>query len=754
MADVSIIIPIYNAQDYMDKCLESVMEQTYSDIEILLINDGSTDGSLEKCKEWAEKDNRIICIDKENEGLGPTRNLGIRSASSDFITFCDPDDWYDVQFVEKMLKKQRDTDADIVTCGRYQYDGTRNKTVRTIIPTANSVFSGFWEYWDWVLVNSFCVKLLRRSLFIDNDVWLPPYYGEDTAVQYFILTVAKRVEVLKEPLYYYWFNRGDSINNSTKRHASYTTRVLKYGWELFKKAGIFEHYKRQLLNEAYFIIGNQYSKIKDDAQYTREWLNGCIETIKEYFGDMLSEGVELVSNGRYVPRIIVSLTSYTKRIPSIHNTFETLFSQTRKADRIILWLSEEELPRGRENLPQTLLDYCKKGLEIHWCNENLKPHKKYFHVMQLFPEDIIITVDDDVIYDETMIEVLYNSYKRFPKAVSAMRTHIMTFDDKKISPYNRWKLESSEIMNIPSMHLFATGAGGILYPPLCMHQELYNHENILKTALLADDIWLKVMQVMRSTPVVCATAFEPLAYVENTQDSTLWHYNAGGGNDEQLSNVLSIYDGYFGASDTLTSRIYADYIKKGKTLSTFKTRNTFTHTRIFSFLLIIAVAVNIVQFRSIETDIRAYREGSIALENHPITDIYQRTFSETPGYRFLYGLAFAVSEVSDRANLILPPDFKFFHYYIEDLVFFGNLGGIERLDYDHMTFIGEIDLSAYIVRTNEDRENDWQFRIMVNSDRAKATEFIMIRWNDGTVVLVDTSLLPADKLEELREMRR
>ena len=87
MASVSIIVPVYNVEEYLDRCLKSITNQTYSNIEIILINDGSTDKGGIICEEWAEKDNRIVYITKENQGLSPTRNLGIDIASAEFVAF-------------------------------------------------------------------------------------------------------------------------------------------------------------------------------------------------------------------------------------------------------------------------------------------------------------------------------------------------------------------------------------------------------------------------------------------------------------------------------------------------------------------------------------------------------------------------------------------------------------------------------------------------------------------------------------------
>lgn len=103
MADVSVIIPVYNVEPYLERCLRSVVEQTFSDIEILCIDDGSTDHSLKILKKWVRKDSRITVFHKENGGISSARNLGIDNARSSYLLFVDSDDWIEKDTVESAL---------------------------------------------------------------------------------------------------------------------------------------------------------------------------------------------------------------------------------------------------------------------------------------------------------------------------------------------------------------------------------------------------------------------------------------------------------------------------------------------------------------------------------------------------------------------------------------------------------------------------------------------------------------------------
>ena len=111
---VSVIIPIYNAEKYMNRCIDAVLNQKYKNIEVILINDGSVDSSKKICQKYCEKDNRVICISKNNEGVSKARNAGIKIATGKYLCFIDADDWIDIEYVEEYVLCAEDRDADLV----------------------------------------------------------------------------------------------------------------------------------------------------------------------------------------------------------------------------------------------------------------------------------------------------------------------------------------------------------------------------------------------------------------------------------------------------------------------------------------------------------------------------------------------------------------------------------------------------------------------------------------------------------------
>lgn len=226
------------------------------------------------------------------------------------------------------------------------------------------------------------------------------------------------------------------------------------------------------------------------------------------------------------PLLIVSFTSYPARIHAVPQVLESLYAQSMKPDRILLWLAEEQFPNHDADLPKTLIEDAAAGkFELRWCDD-LGSHKKYFYAMQEYPEDIIVTVDDDNIYHPDMLIVLYESYLRYPEAVSAMIVNLILFDENNNPvPPTEWLYDFRQLQ-VPSMQLFATGAAGILYPPGCLDKRAFDKTTIqsklvAEDTCCSDDPWLKANQALAGTPVVLASSRIMKRVILNTQEKAL-----------------------------------------------------------------------------------------------------------------------------------------------------------------------------------------------------------------------------------------
>ena len=248
-----------------------------------------------------------------------------------------------------------------------------------------------------------------------------------------------------------------------------------------------------------------------------------------------------------VKKLIVSLTSYPARINTVGTVVENLYTQTRLPDAVLLWLAREQFPNGEEDLPNYLRNLMSQDkVTVRWCDD-LKSHKKYFYTLQEFTDDLVVTVDDDLLYPETMLENLYQCYLRHPETVSTVRAHLMIFtEDGTLMPYRDWIQETDVCLDQPSMQLFATGGAGTLYPGGIFKPELFNKEAITETCLMADDLWLKAMALLSDVPVVVAQEFEDLRYIPGSQVEALYHQNVDSyANETQWGQISAWVDAHY-----------------------------------------------------------------------------------------------------------------------------------------------------------------------------------------------------------------
>ena len=231
--------------------------------------------------------------------------------------------------------------------------------------------------------------------------------------------------------------------------------------------------------------------------------------------------------------VVVSLTSYPARLPQLHLVIRSLLHQKLAPREIVLYLGNDTRD---EDIPSSLRELEKYNFTIKTGCEDLKPHKKYFFAMQEYPDDAVITVDDDVIYDKDFVQDLYNCYKKFPGCVASRRVHRMIQDTLgNIKSYNDWQWECTQILE-PSHQLFSTGCGGALYPPKVLPPETFDAEAIKAHCLNTDDIWLKFMELKADVKVVFTNSkvIHPLT-VRNTQASALMHTNTAGENRNDIN---------------------------------------------------------------------------------------------------------------------------------------------------------------------------------------------------------------------------
>ncbi len=222
MTEISVIVPVYNVEAYISKCLDSIINQTFKDIEIICVNDGSTDGSRKILEEYKNKDERIKIIDKENGGLSSARNAGMKVATGNFLSFIDSDDWVELNMLEKLYDNITSLNTDISICAVHLFDETKQT-----IDNSQSYFnlSCFDETFDnkafsfedtKPFIMDVCVmawnKLYRHSFIKECNAEFPDgLIFEDGPFFFSIFFKTKRVSIVRDLLYFYRINRIGSI---------------------------------------------------------------------------------------------------------------------------------------------------------------------------------------------------------------------------------------------------------------------------------------------------------------------------------------------------------------------------------------------------------------------------------------------------------------------------------------------------------------------------------------------------------------
>lgn len=250
-----------------------------------------------------------------------------------------------------------------------------------------------------------------------------------------------------------------------------------------------------------------------------------------------------ITDKTYFPnkQVIVTLTTHSKRIYEVFLAIESIMQQTIKPNRIILWLDET---RQNEPLSITLQRQIERGLEVRYCKD-VGPHTKLVPSLRIFPDDILVTIDDDTIYAFDMLENLLNSYRQFPQYIHANRAHVIKFTDKgSIDSYNAWEQCTVKVGTSPL--LFPTGVGGVLYPPHSLCEEVLNEEAFLRLCPTGDDIWFKAMSLLNNTQCYKVATHDPCYFsIPTMQDIGLYKKNVfGGENDIQIKNVFEAYHLY------------------------------------------------------------------------------------------------------------------------------------------------------------------------------------------------------------------
>lgn len=213
---ISVIIPIYNSESYLRRCIESILKQTYKRIEIILVNDGSTDHCGEICDEYASKYEHIEVIHKENGGIGDARNTGLEKARGKYVAFVDSDDWIDVTYFEYLYNLLIEEDADIAVCDyaktKNEKINARTKKIEKFSKTGKEGLSLIYGTYYIQIITPWG-KLYKKSLF-KNVRYPVGKIHDDEFTTYKLISNAKRIVVSNKKLYFYWLHDASSMEKT------------------------------------------------------------------------------------------------------------------------------------------------------------------------------------------------------------------------------------------------------------------------------------------------------------------------------------------------------------------------------------------------------------------------------------------------------------------------------------------------------------------------------------------------------------
>lgn len=296
---VSIIVPIYKVEEYLDKCVESLINQTYQNIEIILVDDGSPDNCPMLCDEWAKKDSRINVIHKENGGLSDARNYGIDAAKGDYIVFVDSDDYTEENMIENLFNSLKKEEADIAICNFYIEDeNTNEQTIANNLDSKIFSCTGEEKYkylFDWEYSTQTVVawnKLYKINLF-EKIRYPKGKLHEDEYIICELLKNANKVVYNLQPFYHY-IKRDNSITSTFNLKRFDIIEALEKRISFFQKEGFdFYVYKSQVyeIETMEFLIGCAIAADKKNIIHKK---------IRDYLKILKTKSKEIIKNPYFI----------------------------------------------------------------------------------------------------------------------------------------------------------------------------------------------------------------------------------------------------------------------------------------------------------------------------------------------------------------------------------------------------------------------------------------------------------------------
>ena len=253
---VSIVVPVYKVEEYLERCVKSICEQTYPELEIILVNDGSPDRCGAICEELAEKDYRIRVVHKQNGGLSDARNAGVKFATGKYLLFVDSDDYIAKELVEKAVAEAEKGECDLVLFDYYCVENGTEEVRTTQLPT-DKIFSLREEHQLLLAPPAAWTKLFNREFYMKAECPFPKgLYFEDLATTPIFFLKAERISYLKMPLYYYIIRENSIMTGKNYEKSSHDKiEVLDHILAVYRETGNYDLYHEEL---EYLVFANAF----------------------------------------------------------------------------------------------------------------------------------------------------------------------------------------------------------------------------------------------------------------------------------------------------------------------------------------------------------------------------------------------------------------------------------------------------------------------------------------------------------------
>lgn len=339
MSKISVIIPVYNVEEYLAECLDSVINQTYKNIEIICVNDGSTDNSLKILEEYSKKDNRVQIITQENRGLSEARNSGIKASTGEYIYFIDSDDWIELNALEVLIEKIKKDNADIVECDILEHQDLNKKPKHRNLKLKYKPFVNMKIYagkvYNWKDIKSkifdlraYCWNKLYRTELIKNKIFFEGRFNEDFLFTIEAFLTANKIVYLRKNLHHYRKRENSLSNGGLKQQKvnidiQYCKNEILKIKRLLEKLNLFEYYEKEynnfLIERLYInhkinssVLKHDYSNFIDENNYLKLEQKISNEN-RNFMKSLFSVSTEITPNIHFKKITVLGYT-FTKKL--------------------------------------------------------------------------------------------------------------------------------------------------------------------------------------------------------------------------------------------------------------------------------------------------------------------------------------------------------------------------------------------------------------------------------------------------------